>query len=682
MSVIQHVVYIIKENRSFDNYFGLYPGADGASTGLTSTGTVIPLSHMTDVIPYDICHSNLCGTTAIDGGRMDQFDLISGGNTFGAYQSYSQFQQQDIPNYYAYAKNFVLADQLFSSLDGPSFPNHLYPIAATSGGAIGNPSSSNSIPVSDLKWGCDAPATSTVLMKDDEGDITQQPPCFDFQTLGDLLEGAGISWKFYAPPSGQSGYNYSSYDAINHVRNSALWTEHVVDDATFVADAMSGNLPAMSWLVTGSGSEHPPGTACYGENWTVSQINAIMQGPDWNSTAIFLTWDDFGGLYDHVAPPVLDGYGMGPRVPLLIISPYAKAGYISHTQYEFSSVLKFIEERFGLQSLTTRDAAANDMTDSFNFTQRPLAPLILQTRTCPYIGMSNINFGWQAVGGSSATYSPGIHNYSSTAFTINSITVTGDFTQTSACVNRSVKPDGVCGISVTFKPTAAGIRTGTMTVTDTDPTSPQIVTLTGVGAGLQITPTAVAFSNQLVGTQSASSAVTLKNVGSVPISIFSILARQDFQKTNHCPPTLAVSASCTVDVTFTPSVTGTRLGALTLTHSDPASPQSIILTGAGTVISFNPTRVTFGTIKVGASSKPITLTVTNAGASPLNIVSVAIAGNFTQTNGCVGTLAAGQSCTASITFTPTATGTQKGTITFSDNDQSSPQVVSLSGTGQ
>src|SRR5215831_9425581 len=151
---------------------------------------------------------------------------------------------------------------MFSSFEGASFPNHLYPIAATSGGALTNPKYPSGTPANQLKWGCDSPASATVYVKDAEGDITVQSPCFDFQTLGDLLEAAGITWKFYAPASGQAGYNYSSYKAINHVRNSTLRTEHVVDDTTFVADAQSGNLPAVSWLVTGNGSEHPPGTIC------------------------------------------------------------------------------------------------------------------------------------------------------------------------------------------------------------------------------------------------------------------------------------------------------------------------------------------------------------------------------------------------------------------------------------
>jgi phospholipase C len=182
---------------------------------------------------------------------------------------------------------------------------------------------------------------------------------------------------------GESGYIWSALDAIDHIRNTSLWADHVVPTAQFVADAATGKLPAVSWLVVSADqSEHPPASVCVGENWTVQQLNAVMQGRDWKSTAMFLTWDDFGGFYDHVPPPQVDNFGFGPRVPLLIISPYAKKDFISRTFYEFSSVLKFIEERFSLPPLTDRDSEANDMLDSFDFDQRPLPPLILQQRQC------------------------------------------------------------------------------------------------------------------------------------------------------------------------------------------------------------------------------------------------------------------------------------------------------------
>lgn len=377
IAVIQHIVFIIKENRAFDNYFGTFPGADGTTTGVLSTGQTIPLGHTPDVMPRDLCHEYDCAVKAMDGGKMDDFDLEPQCNVNGDYLCFTQLTEADIPNYFAYARNFALADHMFSSLHGPSFPNHLYTVAAQSGGAVTNP-----VPPAgtSLIWGCDALPGTYVRVIDPQGNVSHPFPCFDFQTLADSLQTAGVTWKYYASP----GNIWNALDAVKHVRETSLWTDHVVADTQFVTDAQNGQLPAVSWLVPQRPvSEHPPLSSCQGENWTVQELNAIMQGPDWGSTAVFLTWDDYGGFYDHVSPASIDVYGLGPRVPMLIISPYAKQGFISHTPYEFSSMLKFAEKRFSLATLTNRDAIANDMTDSFDFSQQPLAPLVLQERQCP-----------------------------------------------------------------------------------------------------------------------------------------------------------------------------------------------------------------------------------------------------------------------------------------------------------
>jgi phospholipase C len=374
---IQHIVFIVKENRTFDNYFGTFPGVNGATSGKISTGQLIQLGHAPDRLPRDIDHSFQSAITAINKGAMNRFDLIPGANVNGDYLAYTQYTEADMPNYFAYARNFVLADAFFSSLTGPSFPNHLYTVGAQSGGAFNNPINSQG------RWGCDAPKNSTVEVMDDLGKITPEYPCFDFQTLADSLEASGLSWRYYAPGQGQSGYIWSALNAISHIRLTPLWNKHVVPTEQFLQDAINGQLPAVSWVVVDAAmSEHPPASVCVGENWTVQQLNAVMQGPDWNSTVVFLTWDDFGGFYDHVPPPVVDNFGFGPRVPLLIISPLAKKGYISHKTLEFSSILKFIETRFGLAPLTQRDALSNDMLDSFDFNQSPLPTLILPTRQC------------------------------------------------------------------------------------------------------------------------------------------------------------------------------------------------------------------------------------------------------------------------------------------------------------
>jgi len=223
---------------------------------------------------------------------------------------------------------------------------------------------------------CDGRSYGTVTVIDASGNRSQQPPCFSFKTLPDSLEKAGISWKYYADAGG-----YVS--VMGQIRNSGWWQDDVAPAAQFLADAKNGKLPAVSWLIPpGDDSAHPPNSICEAENWNVSILNALMQGPGWNSTVVFVTWDDFGGFYDHVPPPQVDQFGLGPRVPLLIISPYAKAGHVSHTVYDHTSVLKFIETRYNLPPLTSRDAAANNMLDSFDF-DASQPPLLLQPRACP-----------------------------------------------------------------------------------------------------------------------------------------------------------------------------------------------------------------------------------------------------------------------------------------------------------
>jgi len=375
---IQHIVFLIKENRSFDHYFGTFPGADGATSGQTADGKTIPISHSPDVTRFDLGHSWRDAIIAINGGRMNGFDQIALGNVAGYKQAYTQLEQSDIPNYFTYAQNFVLADRMFSSMAGPSFPNHLFTVAAQDAHVLDNPHPSNGT------WGCDADDGLTVPVDHPEEDrIRMAPPCFDFQTLADSLENAHISWKYYAPSRGHYGYQFSTLDSVKHIRNGPLWAQRVVPDSQFAEDAKNGRLPAVSWLVTGEANEHPPRSTCMGENWTVREMNAVMQGPDWNSTAVFITWDDFGGFYDHVAPPSISSYSLGPRVPLLIISPYAKQGYISHREYEFSSFLKLAEVRFNLPPLTGRDSKANDMLDSFDFEHPPQPTLLLKERVCP-----------------------------------------------------------------------------------------------------------------------------------------------------------------------------------------------------------------------------------------------------------------------------------------------------------
>src|SRR5262249_9280185 len=311
--------------------------------------------------------------------------LIRGGNKNGDYLAYSQYYEEDIPNYWAYARRFVLCDNFFTSVLGPSFPNHLFTIAAQSGQAIDNPRRPDSkghlerVPF----WGCDAEPSTIVEAVDPAGKLFDEYPCFDFKTLADTLNERELSWRYYAPGMGMFGYRWSSFDAVKHIRNSSQWTSNVVSYTQFSTDAQQGGLPNVTWIITDrKESEHPAEKNCIGENTTVSEINAIMKGPLWMHTAIFITWDDFGGWYDHVPPSRIDSLGLGMRVPCLVISPYTKNGYISHGLFEFSSIVKTVEKIFGLPSLSARDAGAEDMFDCFDFTKQPSPPYLLQERKC------------------------------------------------------------------------------------------------------------------------------------------------------------------------------------------------------------------------------------------------------------------------------------------------------------
>ncbi len=291
--------------------------------------------------------------------------------------------KSDIPNYWAYAQHFTLDDQFFSSVMGPSFPNHLS-LITTANTAAENPSPSSEY------VGCDNPKGIRVDTVDSNGEHNLVYPCFNYRTLADSLDARGLSWKYYGRPYGvgaPSNYLWSAFEAIRHIRYGPDWKRDVVSDSRFTRDARAGKLPAVSWLVPPpTDSDHPPNSVCAGENWTVQQINAIMQNPkEWAHTAIIVTWDDFGGFYDHVAPPHGPNpqLGYGFRVPAIVISPYSRSGKVDHTQYDFTSIQTFVEGVFGLPALSSRDANANGLSGSFDFTQKPLKPLLLSTRNCP-----------------------------------------------------------------------------------------------------------------------------------------------------------------------------------------------------------------------------------------------------------------------------------------------------------
>ncbi len=391
-SPIKHVVFIVKENRSFDFMFGRFPGADGATTGMRG-GTTVPLTRGSYVISSDVPHAYSDAVIDWDNGKMDGF-----GHKLAGYDSdaaYTQMYPDQIPNYWKWAQDFVLGDDFFASVLGSSFPNHLFTIAASSAGTRDGPYAKPARPSGLAKsWGCDAPQAEYVKIYDPDGNTSQVFPCFDLPTVGDLLTKDNVTWASYSATESQNGYIFEPYNSIKDIRQTDQWKQHIFPVDDLIDDVGHNRLPAVTWVTPRfEDSEHTKfkTSLCQGENWTTQVVNAIMNSPEWKDTAIFITWDDWGGFYDHVPPQKLDSFGLGFRVPLLVISPYAIRGRVDHHWGEFSSVLRFIEGNWGLGHLTARDADASDLSYDFDFTQQPLAPDPLPLlKDCPASGHSPI----------------------------------------------------------------------------------------------------------------------------------------------------------------------------------------------------------------------------------------------------------------------------------------------------
>jgi phospholipase C len=381
---IKHIVFFIMENRSYDHLFGTFPGSNGA-TKADDHGVTRPLTRAPLQRAHDLPHCYNCNVASINGGAMDGFNQTDSAEEF----AFTQFHKNQITAYWNWAERYTLADTFFASAVGPSFPNHMYSIAATSGGTLDNPwqPPPNLVQMQQegyaKSWGCDIARDGYVEVIDPEGYMVKVSPCFDFQTEGDLLNAKGIPWSYYAATNGQLGYIWSAYSAIGRYRNDPeLWSAHIrpVDDV--VRDIQADRLPPVTWITPRFQlSQHPEYNFCWGQNWTIEVVNALMRSEAWNDTLVVMTWDDFGGFYDHVPPVPLDDFGLGIRVPTMIISPYAKRGYVDSTMYEFSSVLRFIENNWGLTQLTSRDRIADGLEGALDFTQQPQPPLPQPLRT-------------------------------------------------------------------------------------------------------------------------------------------------------------------------------------------------------------------------------------------------------------------------------------------------------------
>jgi Beta-propeller repeat/Abnormal spindle-like microcephaly-assoc'd, ASPM-SPD-2-Hydin len=314
----------------------------------------------------------------------------------------------------------------------------------------------------------------------------------------------------------------------------------------------------------------------------------------------------------------------------------------------------------------------------------------------PNVGLSpGLNFGNQNDGTKSPPQTITVTNTGNSTLTVSSVQITGtnhsDFSQTNTCTSGGVAPQSTCAINVTFSPTISGTENATVTVTDNAPDSPESTTLTGVGVGagpaVTLSPTSLTFATQLVGTTSPVQNVTLTNTGSSSLSITSIATTGDFAQTNNCGATVAVNASCTISVTFTPTTINTRTGTVVVTDNAPASPQTVTLTGTGTYVSYTPASLNFGSVTVGTTSAAQTITFTNNATTKLTIKSIVITGpnntDFSETNNCGTSLGPKTSCTITVTFTPTAKGLRTADVTVSDFlGGNTTQNIPLSGTGQ
>ena len=383
---IKHVVIIYQENHSFDNVLGklcvLDSRCDGVTQGALPGGRIKDLTRARDIV-VSANHSKSAQIRAINGGKMNGFDEPDYCAASKGYPCYTQYDPGQIPNLAALARRFVISDRTFSMNPIPSWGAHLELVAGQLDGFTGTLPRPTSQSTGLRGWGCDsnrealwqsgptAPARYVPSCVPDfnlnpvihpYGGAYRPTPVKFVPTIMDRLNATGRSWKLYV--SGQAPYGW----AICPTFAECLYTSqhaHSVPTDQVTSDAESGRLPNFSIVLpAGSNSQHNLDSMAKGDNWIGSVVGAIQSGPDWRSTAIFITYDDCGCFYDHVAPPVA---GWGIREPMVIISPYAKPGYTDSRNASFASMLAFTEHVFRLQPLAARDANAYDYAQSFNF---------------------------------------------------------------------------------------------------------------------------------------------------------------------------------------------------------------------------------------------------------------------------------------------------------------------------
>lgn len=380
---IEHIVVIIQENRSVDNLFNGFPGANTVQSGENTHGQTISLRPVALTAPYDISHTHKAWVGDYDHGRLDGFSTehldcrAKGQCPERDVAAYGYVPESDVKPYWDMAQEFTLADNMFQTNQGPSFPAHQYIISGTS--TISN--------LSQLKaaenptdprhqrrqGGCNSSRQTTVVTIDQSGKEARAVyPCFDRISIMNLMNERDISWHYYQEYGGSGLWH--AVDAIKTIRQGPSYDNVRWPSAQVLRDIARDRLADVTFVTpSAAASDHAGKNNGTGPSWVASIVNAIGKSSYWNSTAIIVVWDDWGGWYDHVPPQIYNSYELGFRVPMIVISPYAKRGYVSHTPYEFGSILKFIEQTYELRSLGTTDVRANDLSDCFNFGAQPRA---------------------------------------------------------------------------------------------------------------------------------------------------------------------------------------------------------------------------------------------------------------------------------------------------------------------
>jgi phospholipase C len=414
--VLSHVVVIIQENRSFEDFFAGYPGANSPTSGcaipVTSSGSgsirsrgIRPLRSRVNPGSSSLCppgdisvalqettlngpdlqHNWRSSKVSWDKGKMDGFSKFG---IAGKYEAYEYVNPADIAPYWDMAEQYVLADAMFPTEFGGSFTAHLTLVAGNDN-IRQSPSEAEVDFPNGLYDDCDSPpgSTSSYLTSNDVERLQQGPfPCFDqWDTIANVLDEAGISWKYYANKMLDAGF-WEPFEAMKYTRYGPDWTTSIIAPQTRVLeDAADGHLASVTFVSPSKPDSDHPGDGDGGPSWVASVVNAIGESSYWNTSAIVILWDDYGGWYDNAAPPQLDYRGLGIRVPCLIVSPYAKQGYVSHVQHEYGSILKLIEEVFGLPNIGPgsegyTDSRANSLDDAFDFNQAPRAFTLFPTK--------------------------------------------------------------------------------------------------------------------------------------------------------------------------------------------------------------------------------------------------------------------------------------------------------------